>query len=403
MKSGYVCLLLGVALVTAAFAQEAPPRGAPRPPNVAVPRGSDAGAGSACDQLTNYGQVPPPGPEAKMYGPGAPAAEAAPAPEPVAAPAAPGRAVAGRRGGGGGGLGAAGMATRGTFLPNVPTLPYRFVEQIHPPGGTAAFSNVAGVGLLKKCHLIVAQRMPMFDILEYDAQGRLFRVIDPNIMVRPHGMRIDANDNIWLTDQSCHIVIKMRPSGEVLMTLGTTGKAGTWDEARGDHLLNQPTDVAFAPNGDIFITQSHGGTDPRVLRFSKTGKFITSWSMAREGAAPVIHTLVVHKGLVYVSDREVKNLRIFDLNGKPVRDIQMKNLICGFYVDRKDQLWMTTGQDGQLMRLDWNGNILGVIGQEGFGANDFGEAHYMTMTPDGKTIYISDTVNNDVKRLERVD
>jgi sugar lactone lactonase YvrE len=125
--------------------------------------------------------------------------------------------------------------------------------------------------------------------------------------------------------------------------------------------------------------------------------------MAREGAAPVIHTLVVHKGLVYVSDREVKNLRIFDLNGKPVRDIQMKNLICGFYVDRKDQLWMTTGQDGQLMRLDWNGNILGVIGKEGFGANDFGEAHYMTMTPDGKTIYISDTVNNDVKRLERVD
>jgi len=402
MKSGYLCLLLCFGLATAVFAQEAPPR-AMRGPNVATPRGSDSGAGPACDQLTNYGQVPPPGPEATVYGAGASAAAlAAPAPEPAATPAAGGRAAAaGRRGGGG--LGAAGMATRGTFIPDVPQLPYRFVEQIHPPSGTSAFSNVAGVGLLKNGHLIVFQRMPMFMLLEYDAQGRLLRNIDPNIMARPHGMRIDANDNIWLTDQSCHIVIKMKPSGEVLMTLGTTGKAGTWDEAKGDHLLNQPTDVAFAPNGDIFITQSHGGTDPRVLRFSETGKFITSWNMARDGAAPVIHTLVVHKGLVYVSDREVKNLRVYDLNGKHVRDIQMKNLICGFYVDKKDQLWMTTGQDGQLMRLDWNFNILGVIGKEGFGANDFGEAHYMTMTPDGKTIYISDTVNNDIKRLERVD
>jgi len=398
MKSGYVLLLLGVALATAAFAQDAPLRNAPRPPNVGVPRGSDAGAGPACDQLTNYGQVPPPGPEATVYGRGAPAA--APAPEPVTTPAA----AAGRgRGGGGGTLGAAGIATRGTFIPDAPTLPYRFVEQPHPPRGTAGFSNVAGVGLLKNGHLMVVQRMPMFDILEYDAQGRLLRVINPNIMARPHGMRIDANDNIWMTDQSCHIVIKMNPRGDVLMTLGTVGKTGVWDEAKGDHLLHQPTDVAFAPNGDIFVSQSHGGTDPRVLRFNKNGKFITSWSMARDGAAPVIHTLVVHKGLVYVSDREVKVLRVFDMNGKPVRDIQMKNLICGFYVDRKDQLWMTTGQDGQLMRLDWNMNILAFIGKEGFGANDFGEAHYMTMTPDGKTIYISDTVNNDIKRLERVD
>lgn len=382
MKSGYAALLLlGVVLATAAFAQDAPPRNI-RPPNVPVARGSDAGPGPACDQLTNYGQVPQP------------AAAATPAPEPVAASAAAGR----RRAGGGGGQAA---AARDIFVPDAPTLPYRFVEQPRPPGGISGFSNVAGVVLLKNGHLMAVQRMPMFSILEYDAQGRLLRVINPNILARPHGMRIDADDNIWMTDQSCHIVIKMNPRGDVLMTLGTLGMTGTWDEAKGDHLLHQPTDVAFGPNGDIFISQSHGGTDPRVLRFNKNGKFITSWSLARDGAAPIVHTLVVRKGLVYVSDREVKVLRIFDLNGKPVRDIQMKNLVCGLYVDRKDQLWMTSGRDGQLMRLDWNGNILAFIGKAGFGTNDFGEAHYLTMTPDGKTIYISDSVNNDIKRLER--
>src|SRR4029077_3710159 len=103
------------------------------------------------------------------------AAEAAPAPAPVPTSATPGRAGRGGRGGGGGTLGAAGMATRGTYIPDAPTLPYRFVEQPHPPGGTAGFSNVAGVGLLKNGHLMVVQRMPMFAVLEYDAQGRLLR------------------------------------------------------------------------------------------------------------------------------------------------------------------------------------------------------------------------------------
>jgi len=58
----------------------------------------------------------------------------------------------------------------------------------------------------------------------------------------------------------------------------------------------------------------------------------------------------------------------------------MKNLICGLFIDSKGQLWMTTGQDGMIQRLDWNGNVLGWIGVEGFAADEFGEAHYMTVS-----------------------
>jgi hypothetical protein len=390
-----------------------------RPPNVAPPRGSDAGAGVPCDQLIEYGKVQPPGPPPTVYGAGAAAAAApASAPPAVGEPAAPGTpapapAAGGRGGrgaggagrggggGGGGGLGAAGMATRNTQIPTAPALPYAFVEPPHAPAGTL-FSNVAGVALLKNGHLIVAQRLPMYDFLEYDAQNRLIRAFAPNITARAHGMRVDKDDNIWVTDQSCHMVIKMNVQGEVLMTLGTTGKAGTWDEAKGDHLFNQPTDVAFAPNGDIYVSTAHGGPDPRVVRFDKNGKFITTWSMAHADGSPAnIHTLVVDKkGQVWVSDREVKMLYVFDANGKRLREIQMKNLVCGLFIDSKDELWMTTGMDGQLLHLDWDGNVLQWIGKEGFGANDFGEAHYMAMTPDRKTIWISDTVNNDIKKLQ---
>ena len=198
----------------------------------------------------------------------------------------------------------------------------------------------------------------------------------------------------------------MSPSGDVLQVLGTRGRAGAWDEAKGQHLFNQPTDLAFAPNGDVFISVGHGAADPVVVRFDRNGRYVTTWSMKHPGPAQaVIHTIAVNARTneVYVGDREINTIRVFDLNGKPLREIKMKNLICGLYVDAKNQLWMTTGMDGMVLKLDWNGKIVGRIGQSGFGASDFGEAHYMTMTPDGKTMYVTDTVSNDIKKLQLVE
>ena len=74
--------------------------------------------------------------------------------------------------------------------------------------------------------------------------------------------------------------MKLNPAGEILLTIGTKGQAGTWDDAAGAHLLNQPNDVAIAANGDIFVAQGHtpgASGDARVLKFDKTGKFIKQW------------------------------------------------------------------------------------------------------------------------------
>jgi sugar lactone lactonase YvrE len=295
------------------------------------------------------------------------------------------------------------MAVRGTVIPTAPKLPFHNVEAPQPPTGTAGFSNVNGVVLLKNGNVVVNQRLSMFQTLEYDSQNRLIRNVNPNMISRPHGFRIDAQDNLWITDQQCGIVVKMSPTGQVLMTLGTKGKSGTWNEAKGERFLNQPTDLAFAPNGDIYVSTGHGPNEAaRVTRFDKTGKYITSWSMAHaDGSQAVIHTIAIRptNGEVWVADREQKKLKVFDAMGKPLREIQMQNLPCGLYVDPKGQLWLTTGMDGMILRLDWDGKILGYLGQSGFGKDDFGEAHYMTMSPDGKTIYVGDTVNNDIKKF----
>ena len=69
---------------------------------------------------------------------------------------------------------------------------------------------------------------------------------------------------------------KFSPTGEVLLTLGRAGVAGD-----GPDTFNHPTDVAVAPNGDIFVTDGHGGqTAHRVVKFSKDGRFIKAWGTA---------------------------------------------------------------------------------------------------------------------------
>src|SRR3990172_10170884 len=69
----------------------------------------------------------------------------------------------------------------------------------------------------------------------------------------------------------------MTPGGEGLRARGARGQSGEWDEAAGQRLLNQPNDVAIAASGDVFVMQGHGRGQSRILKFDRTGRFLTSW------------------------------------------------------------------------------------------------------------------------------
>ena len=114
----------------------------------------------------------------------------------------------------------------------------------------------SSVATTSKGHIIVFNRGP-FPLLEFDAQGAFVRSLGEGQVGRAHGMRVDADDNIWITDVSGQTVTKMSPSGEVLLTLGVKGHPGDWNEAANSRLFNEPTDVAIGPRGDIFVVQGH--------------------------------------------------------------------------------------------------------------------------------------------------
>jgi DNA-binding beta-propeller fold protein YncE len=255
--------------------------------------------------------------------------------------------------------------------------------------GAPSAVQVTGQG-----HLLVFNRGP-FPLLEFDRDGAFVRSMGEGRYVRPHGFRLDPQGNIWTTDVNGHTVTKMSPQGEVLLTMGVKGQAGDWNEASNTRLLNEPTDLGFGAAGEVFVLQGHGRGEPRVLKFDKNGKLTKSWG--GQGAGPgqfdTSHSIVVDaSGLVYVADRQNRRVQIFDGDGKYVKEWKYAGLPCGLYLGPDQQMYLVSGFAGQILRLDANGRAVAATGQPGKQLGEFGEAHYMTMGPQGE-IYVADTVN----------
>src|ERR1700716_4175851 len=133
-------------------------------------------------------------------------------------------------------------------------------------------------------------------ILEFDPLGKLLTSFGGGMFAFPHGFTVDVQGNIWASDANRdeavlgmsakdsngvvrgHQVFKLSPTGKVLMALGKEGVAGS-----GPDNFDQPSGIAIATNGDIFVTDGHGKND-RVLKFSKDGRFIKTWG--HHGSGP---------------------------------------------------------------------------------------------------------------------
>jgi sugar lactone lactonase YvrE len=245
-------------------------------------------------------------------------------------------------------------------------------------------------------HLFVLTRGDK-TFFEFNPDGSFIRSFGDKLFTRSHGLRIDRDGNLWATDVGGHIVVKMTRDGQPLLTIGTKGEAGEWNEATGSHKLNQPNDVVIAGNGDVFVAQGHtpgDEGDARVLKFDKNGKFIKSWGGKGSGPGQfqVAHGIAIDaKGLVWVADRENQRIQVFDQDGKFVREVRYKGLPCSLDIGRQ-YMYMVNGFAGQVLRLDLNGKVLAAMGKPGKGPGEFGEAHMIAVSQKGE-IYVADSVN----------
>jgi sugar lactone lactonase YvrE len=185
-------------------------------------------------------------------------------------------------------------------------------------------------------------------ILEFDHSGKLVKSFGAGMLVVPHGILVDRDGNIWVTDSlggdgKGQQVFKFSPDGKVLMTLGKAGVAGD-----GPDTFNRPSGVAIASNGDIFVGDGHGGdSNARIVKFSKDGKFIKTWG--KKGSAPgefsTPHSLAFDsKGRLFVADRENRRIQIFNQDGEFLDQWKQFGMASGIFIDKNDVMYVADNE-----------------------------------------------------------
>ena len=226
-------------------------------------------------------------------------------------------------------------------------------------------------------------------IIELDMDGKMVQSFGKGLISFPHGFFIDHERNVWVTDGAPqgdpraeaglkrhlgHQVYKFSPTGKLLMALGTAGVAG----AAQTH-MNGPTGVVIAPNGDIWVTDGHGGpqTGPnkdnmfgsrggnnRLIRFSADGKFIKAWGggIGSEGHGPLEfndpHGIDIDAdGNMYIADRGNDRVQVIDKDGNFKTQWLQFGKPSAVALDGKGNIYVADGMSGAHWNPGWERGI----------------------------------------------
>ena len=240
-------------------------------------------------------------------------------------------------------------------------------------------------------------------ILRFDASGRLVRAFGAGMFVFPHGMALDHDDNVYVTDGrgeegKGHQIHKFSPEGEFLVSLGEPGVTG-----EGPYTFNRPSDVAIARNGDIFVADGHSGMDTnmRIVKFSSEGTYIKEWG--RKGPAPGeldgAHGLAFDSnGRLFVADRENNRVQIFDQEGNFIDAWTQFGTPSGLYITPEDVLYVADLGAGIRFGSASDGVVTGFIRPDDWDSGSVRVAESVTVDGNG-VVYAGENAGRQLLRF----
>ena len=278
--------------------------------------------------------------------------------------------------------------------------------QIDPDGRSLWVLDRCGTRSWQSAGISSCAGQDLPPVLKLDTTtGETLLAFGSGLFLFPHALHVDPAGNVWVADSRAataselaqfpsaagkgHVVVKLSPEGEVLLTIGTPGRAGDPPER-----LDQPMDVAVAPNGDVFIAEGdHSGTQvARISKFSADGTFVKSWG--RPGSAPgelrIPHGLAFDaRGRLFVADRGNHRVQIFDQDGNHLDEYRSFGRPSDVFVDASDRLYVIDSESGQRLNPGWRKGVR--IGRAADGeVQYFIPPHYIEdafLFPSGITVY----------------
>jgi sugar lactone lactonase YvrE len=241
---------------------------------------------------------------------------------------------------------------------------------------------------------------PLDSVLKFDANGTLVKSFGAKMIVFPHGIHVDKDGNIWVTDgqdnfpagpgrgaaadapqppppatPQGHQIFKFSPDGKVLMTLGKPG-GNRPGQPVDPSSFYQPNDIITNDRGEIFVVEGHGdgAAIQRLSKFDRTGKFMKE--TGKRGSAPgefiQPHALAFDsKGRLFVADRSNNRIQIYDQDLNLLdTGWEQYSRISGLWIDKNDMLYAADSESGSInaARGDWKRGIrIGSVkdGKEG--------------------------------------
>ena len=330
----------------------------------------------------------------------------------------------------------------------VPQIPFDSVPNVLKLPKDLYLGEVSGVAVNSKGHIFVFSRGnttgPAYaaaaaQLLEFDGNGRFVREIGHNLYAWSfaHAVRVDPQDNIWVTDKGSDVIVRFNPQGQVTMVLGRKQEAS--DEETGpvrhpkppaaaeNGRFRQVTDVTWDAAGNTYI--SDGYINARVAKVDKNGQWVKQWGGpgAEPGQLNTPHSIASDAdGNIYVADRGNRRIQVFDGDGKLLRILQIDVPfdhsivpVIGNPLDPEAKagtfspgapwalcitpppnqvLYAADAYPGRIYKMTLDGRVLGTIGEAGRQLKQFGWVHEIAC-PSENVLYVAELLNWRVQKL----
>lgn len=203
-------------------------------------------------------------------------------------------------------------------------------------------------------------------IIKFDPDGNVVTMFGARMFSWPHGIHIDGDSNVWVTEAGeseegadrafGHQVFKFSPDGELLMTLGEAGVSGDGP----DH-FTAPSDVVTAPNGDIFVVDGHGTNgNNRIVKLSSDGTFITAFGGTGYGPGQLRgpHAIAMAPdGRLFVADRQNQRIVIFDRDGNYINRWNQFGMPSDIAIDDNGKIYVADSESDMTQNPGWEKGI----------------------------------------------
>jgi sugar lactone lactonase YvrE len=219
------------------------------------------------------------------------------------------------------------------------------------------------IWIAERCGANLCVDSDLDPVMLFDADGNVLRSFGSGMIVWPHGIYVDAEDNVWIADAVGyapvpdgvgHTVMKFSPNGELLMTLGKKGVAGD-----GNDVFNKPSDMLVAPSGDIFVADGHDAGGNYLMQWGETG--------GDHGQFRDPHALAMDsQGRLFVGDRGNSRLQIFTQNGEHIATWTQFGRPSGLFIDSNDILYSADSESNARRNAGWKRGVrIGSV-EDGF-------------------------------------